>query len=548
MDDLIYLEVDEEITSVIERIKSCKGTKLGVVVPRGAMVLQSVVNLKLIEREAGKAKKKVALITSDKVGRSLALQVGVPVFDDAKQAEVAEPEARIAKAPVSQDVIEINMSDEEENLPEGVNVHYYDGQPIKGEPVSKPANKPVKTEKANFASHRVSPSVTPKSIPEVSKKRRKIKIIASVIAIFIATVGLWVWFLRADVAVTVPADAYEASGDVTIDSTLIASDIEAGKVKGDSIETQDEFSKEVSATGIKKTGEKAKGTLSFHNSAGVDQNLVAQASVSSDDGKIFTLNSAITVPKATLDAGGGKVQGRADGAVTAQESGTDYNMSSSTSYSISGNSFVSATGETSGGTSKEVKVVSASDIEQAKDQLIADAPKTMKDKLTKLASGKYVLDSAIDYSAQDFSADKKVGDEATKFKVKTKVTAKTIVFAQDDLRQAVAKVAQKKVPEGKSMLISDTDTIQPELKSMDIAKKEMVVSAKLLTHIGQAINTQGLAGKLRFKSVKGARAEVASQTGLNEDAVSIAIRPNLYWLRMPVLQKNISIKFNYKTK
>lgn len=548
MDDLIYLEIDEEITSVIERLKHSKGVKLGIVVPRGAMVLQSVVNLKLIEREAEKAKKKVALITSDKVGRSLAMQVGVPVFDDAKQAEVAEPAAKLTKSPISQDVIEIDMSDDEEALPEGVNVHYYTGESIKGNALPKPEKKIIKPEPSKFATRKVPAEVGAKAAPTALKKRRKVKIIVSIIVLLLALVGCWVWFLRANVAITVPADSFEATADVIVDSTLIASDIEGGKIKGESVETQKELSKEVAATGTKKIGEKAKGTLTFYNSAGVDQNIAAQAVVTSDDGKKFTLDAAVTVPKATLDAGGKIVQGKSSGTVTAQESGTEYNMSSSTNYTVAGNSYVTAQGETSGGTSKEVKIVASSDIEQSKDQLLADAPKAMKEELTKLSTGKYILDSAIDYKVQDFSSNKKAGDEAEKFTVKAKVVAGTIVFVQDDLRKAVAKLAEKKTPEDKSLLISDADSIQPELKKMDIDKKELVVTAKLFTHIGQAVNTQGLAGKLRFKSVKGARAVVAAQTNLGVDAVSISLKPNFYWLRMPVLQKSISIKFNYQNK
>ncbi len=550
MDDLIYLEVDEEITSVIDRLKKSKGKRLGIVVPRGAMVLQSVVNLKLIEREAEKAKKKVALITSDKVGRSLAMQVGVPVFDDAKQAEVAEPVARAERTPVGQDVIEIDMSDESGNLPEGVNVHYYNGEEeAKGVPKVMPKKPELKMEKANFASHKVAAAApVAKASSDVIKKKRKIKIIAAVAAVLLAIIGFWILFLRAEVTVTVPADVYEATADVTVDSTLMSSDPAAGKIKGDLLETQKEFSKDISATGKKNTGDKAKGTLTFYNGTGVDKSLAAGTVVTSDDGKKFNLDSAITIPKATLDAGGNIVKGKTNGAVTAQSSGTDYNMSSSTSYTIASESALSAQGETSGGTTKEVKVVSATDLEQAKDQLIAEAPKTMKAELTKQAGGKYILDSAIDYSVQDFSANKKAGDEADKFTVKAKVTGKTIAFIQDDLRQAVAKQAETKAPEGKSLLVSESDTITPELKKMDMAKKELLLSAKLFTHIGQAINTSGLAAQLRFKSVKNTRALIASQAGLNVDAVSVSLKPNLYWLRMPVLQKNIKIKFNYQNK
>ena len=129
MEDFIYLEIDEEITSIIDRLKEVKATKVGIVVPRGAMVLQSVVNLKLIKRIATQHKKQVAIITVDKVGRSLAVQVGLPVFDDLRQAEANAPEGSTSRQPVTSDVIEIDMSEPaEEELPEGVKINYYTGE------------------------------------------------------------------------------------------------------------------------------------------------------------------------------------------------------------------------------------------------------------------------------------------------------------------------------------------------------------------------------------------------------------------------------------
>ena len=75
MKDIIYLESDEEISSIIEKIKAAKADELGLVVPKGATFVQSVVNLKLVGEVCKKAGKKIALITSDRVGRNLASQI-----------------------------------------------------------------------------------------------------------------------------------------------------------------------------------------------------------------------------------------------------------------------------------------------------------------------------------------------------------------------------------------------------------------------------------------------------------------------------------------
>src|SRR4030042_6994139 len=84
MEEILYLEPDEEITSVIDKMKQAKSKRLALVVPREATLLQSVVNLKLLLREAANSDKEIALVTADKIGRNLAAQVGLVVYDSIK--------------------------------------------------------------------------------------------------------------------------------------------------------------------------------------------------------------------------------------------------------------------------------------------------------------------------------------------------------------------------------------------------------------------------------------------------------------------------------
>ena len=80
MDEFLFIEVDEEITSIIERLHNITSRNIGLVVPRGATIMQSVVNLKLIHSEAKKNGKSVAVVTQDKIGRNLAAQIGLTVM------------------------------------------------------------------------------------------------------------------------------------------------------------------------------------------------------------------------------------------------------------------------------------------------------------------------------------------------------------------------------------------------------------------------------------------------------------------------------------
>lgn len=90
---ILYLEIDEEITSVVDRMKSIRNKYVILVIPVRALVLQSIVNLKLLKKQSEKLDKHIALVTVDKNGRNLASQIGITVYssiEERKDPEVFE--------------------------------------------------------------------------------------------------------------------------------------------------------------------------------------------------------------------------------------------------------------------------------------------------------------------------------------------------------------------------------------------------------------------------------------------------------------------------
>jgi hypothetical protein len=75
----IYIDVDEEITTIIDSVYRSNSNEIILVVPRHSLLLQSVVNLKLLTQEAKKYGKKVTLMTRDEEGISFATRAGMNV-------------------------------------------------------------------------------------------------------------------------------------------------------------------------------------------------------------------------------------------------------------------------------------------------------------------------------------------------------------------------------------------------------------------------------------------------------------------------------------
>ena len=63
--ELIYIDTDDDITSLVEKIKEASGAVVALVPPKRIGVLQSVVNLRLLQRAAKTAKKHLAIVTTD---------------------------------------------------------------------------------------------------------------------------------------------------------------------------------------------------------------------------------------------------------------------------------------------------------------------------------------------------------------------------------------------------------------------------------------------------------------------------------------------------
>jgi len=73
-----YIESDEEIISVIGRLRHSRDRDNFFIFPKRSLVLQSIINLRLFQREAEKIGKKITIVTQDEVGMNLALKVGIP--------------------------------------------------------------------------------------------------------------------------------------------------------------------------------------------------------------------------------------------------------------------------------------------------------------------------------------------------------------------------------------------------------------------------------------------------------------------------------------
>jgi hypothetical protein len=90
---IIYLEVDDEITSAAARIRDAEAGRLALVLPYGSRVATSRINFRLLSRDALTHDKRLSIVAGDAATRALAASAGLPVFATVAEYEDAEGRA-----------------------------------------------------------------------------------------------------------------------------------------------------------------------------------------------------------------------------------------------------------------------------------------------------------------------------------------------------------------------------------------------------------------------------------------------------------------------
>ena len=98
--DVIYIDVDDEITTIIDKVRGSQSKILALVLPKRATTLQSVVNMKLLKRSADETSKNLVLITSEAGLLPLAANVGMYVAKNLQsKPEIPHVPSAVAELP-----------------------------------------------------------------------------------------------------------------------------------------------------------------------------------------------------------------------------------------------------------------------------------------------------------------------------------------------------------------------------------------------------------------------------------------------------------------
>ena len=382
--DTIYIDVDDEITGIIDKVNSSDHKIVALVLPKRATVLQSIVNMKLLKRNADKSKKKLVLITSEAGLLPLAGAVGLHVAKNL-QSKPAIPSGPDAADDIPESLVddeELETDDEEPEIDDTKAIGELAGVAAVGAALPE-AEETIDLDNTDDEVGDEAPTKTDKSKTPKPKKDKKLKVpnferfrkllIFGGIALIALLVGGYFAIVKMPKAkIVITTDTSTTNPTITFTASTTGKTFdEAAKVVPAELATVKKTDTQTApATGQKNNGTKATGTLSM--SAKVCNSISAPSSVPSGTGVSANGLTYITQQDVAFtfdNISGGCINFKSNGTtITAQNGGANYNTAS-TSFAVAGRSDVTASGSANGGTDNMVKVVSQADVDAAKAKM-----------------------------------------------------------------------------------------------------------------------------------------------------------------------------------
>jgi hypothetical protein len=474
--DTIYIDIDDEITTLIEKVRASSEKIVALVLPKRATVLQSIVNMKLLKRSADQEHKQVVLITSE---AGLLPMAGAVGFYVAKNLQT-KPE--IPTAPTAEDdtVTEDEVDDSEDTA--DLNAQTSGNRPV-GE-LAAAAGTPILAAKGDDAIETLEldddtePAEKPadtsvkKAKPVKAKKDRKLKIsnfnrfrvmaVLGVLLLVLLIVGIYFAnVVLPKATIVISTDTSDVNSAMTINLDTAAKTLDASKlVLPAQLQKLDKNgSQQVATTGKKNLGTPATGSVSMtakECSVTTPSDVPAGAGVS-NNGQTYITQSDTSFGVDHISGGCIYFKGSTTTSITAQNPGTQYNTGSGVNFTVAGHSDVTATGSATGGTDNIVQVVSQADIDSATQKITAQSSDTVKQQLQQQLkqAGEYPIVSTFTAGTPSVTKSSNVGDQASTVTV-TQTTSYTMFGVKEsDLKTLVDNDVKDKIDSSKQTILNE---------------------------------------------------------------------------------------------
>jgi hypothetical protein len=524
---VLYIDLDEEITSVFERIERLNYDDVYLVIPERAALFQSVVNLSILKKKVEEIGKGLSIITKDPIGMRLAHKAEIPVFDQLSAPEKPEKEEEeefeednlFNTQPISAVSNEV-----EEERPERLTKKKISIFDIVREKKGKTSLSLTRVkhflEKRKEAEMFREPSKFAMGAP--SRKSMGALVVASLVILLLIS---YVALPGATVTVTPEFNVIEQSVNITFaNASVYGTDPSIGSshtIAYYPIDMTIENSLTYTSTGQIFGGTNAGGYVTFFNERETSWPLVALTRIQNEDGIVFRIQESVTIP-----SGGTDGPGTAQAYVVADEQDA-YGRVSGERANIEPNSFVlpglreasqkdlyaRSDAPMTGGTTSVTLKVSQEDLNASEALLAATLENSVEDELEAEVTRRNTLNETnldlltgwsafeIDdpYVATPTHLLEALQDE---FEVTGSIEADGIAFDHDEFVRILEKALNERKSPDKQLIKIDQDSISYEIVEKFESPGQVKITATIKGIEAYDINPETESGAKLVKKIK----------------------------------------------
>ncbi len=506
--ETIYIDVDDEITAVIDKVVSSKAKIVALVLPKRATVMQSIVNMKLLKRTTEEAGKNIVLVTSEAGLLPLAGLVGMhiaatptskPGIPPAPDAVSDEPES--VDEPL--DVVDGTAQNDDFNPAAAAAVSV--GALAANEPESiLMPDEPDEDGAEELAAEPAKPGKPDKKLKVPSFNKFRVGIVLSIVLV-IAGITAWIFAAvvlpKASVAITTDSTTITSDLNLTLDTTAQTLDIENKIIPAVSQLVAKTYSEEAPATGQQNNGLRASGNVYFALK-GCDEDTVSIPTGSgiSANGNTYITQAPLTLNRAIIGSKCNPTSAQSEWSgtvkVVAINGGVKFNVDTGTSFTVSASSNVTAkANETiAGGTDEITKVVAQADIDAATEKINTKDTTAVKAELEAALTAKGLMPVSSTFLAgdQQVTTSAKAGDKVESVKVTAKVPYTMLGIKQDDLKALVTANVKSQIDTKKQKITDDGVANAKFTQQNPGSPTNAVVAVKVRSTAGPELNAADL--------------------------------------------------------
>ncbi len=575
----VYLNLEDDVTKIVARIKKVRGNELVLVCPKRCLLFSDSINLKLLKKQCDLLGKKIDILTMDERGQAFAKEVG---FDlkflpkgKPKQAGVSDIQINRASSELPDVATDSSLLKTVKNVtnfvtglvgksedkdftgkeasPEKVivttNFDYRNPNQQPKEDLKKTYSSENKKEKINI--QKTSINVADDRGPG-SSKNRTARIISLVCVLAVCLVFALVFVVLPNALITVfpKTEAIIRDFDANLDVQIKEPD--AGKLilPAKKISENLSLGLKFQSQGKKDVGTKSSGMVRIYNFTGQILNLKSETTTLSVAGKNFKLteNAMQIKPVRYKNQQTKEIDPKTLAEpmeVVAMGGGDDYNFPSGLRLEISNSVLGSkplvlyAKTETpiTGGATRFLSVVTEADFNNAREemgkQLISELKKQYDEQ------GMMLLDNAYSVEVIEFVIDKKVGTESPNFDAKINLKLEGLVFFKEHLFSMVKERIASTLSEGRTLSLDKGQGINVKLRNVDLGLNSATLSIHLESKTYPNLNLNQIKEKLIGKKVNVANDILQSLPEIEK--VEVTVSPT--WQKtFPWLKSKINLE------